>query len=286
MLERLLWLCFVVATLSQFLYEKEAKGHTITSNGTTISVKLNGVPSFTVSYENGAKYSAEFKKIYQIESLENYNKKVGGSNVALPSLKWEFTEPEILGNTITFNLTAPFKKSDATLTFRIKFNSAFKSMKFDTIIENFDSTWKSKGNYLVFGYKLSIEQNSTSDNKEFVKRSNQVKFGDAVFEVKPTTESNQNVTIDLTEDDTDSSKSAVVVVYEKFSGTLIHDPTITIETPFGFTISLDRETLILLTVLFFGAVGLMSVVFLGVCSTYVYVITEGLIRDPYGRLIH
>ena len=67
--------------------------------------------------------------------------------------RWEFTTPVFTNELISFNLTGPLKKSDASLIFAIKFNRTTKKLKFDTIVDQFDSEWKSKANFLVFEYK-------------------------------------------------------------------------------------------------------------------------------------
>ena len=136
-------------------------------------------------------------------------------------------------------------------------------------------------------FRLQIETNSTTGElPTFERDKDTITFGSGVFFVEPTTNSNTMVTMELSEDEDDKTKTAVFIIYERFEGNLIHDPTISIKTPFGITIDIDRDTLIALTVLLFIALGFMIFVFLGVGSSYIWVTTEGCIRDPYGRLIH
>eukprot|EP01080_Neovahlkampfia_damariscottae_P003518 gene3518-6165_t len=231
---------------SEFEYVKILNGYRSAYNGTTIEVTVIGVPSFRISHNDGVWYDASFSLMYQTKTVEDYNFKVGGTVVALPSLTWSFTTPIVFNGTLSFNLTASIMNSDASLTFVVKFNSEKKQLKFDTVVTNYDSSWKKNGNYLVLGYKLTVENNSTTaiPKTTYVKKKNGVGFGPyGLFEIVPITVAGTNVTTFSSE-----QTSTVIVVYDKFTGDMIHDPTISIQTPFGF-INFDRETLIALIVI-------------------------------------
>jgi len=133
--------------------------------------------------------------------------------------------------------------------------------------------------------RLKIDSNTTKETKEFSKNKQDFKFGSGTFSVAPKTQSNSNVFADLTESSADKTNSAVVVLYEKFEGTLIHDPTISIETPFGI-VNLETETLIILSVILFCSIAMMTVLFCGVGLSYIYVSTEGMFKNRYGDIIH
>jgi hypothetical protein len=101
--------------------------------------------------------------------------------------------------------------------------------------------------YNFFRLKISASPNATEETPTGIsKRSNGAKFGDASFDVAPKTTTNTNVLTVIGEDEGNAKDTAIFVLYEKFNGTLIHDPTLSLESD---GTSFEQQTLIIVAML-------------------------------------
>ena len=82
-----------------------------------------------------------------------------------------------------------------------------------------------------FRLKISANKNLTDEKTPDVVAigSNGVAFGPASFSVVQKTNSNTKVSTELGNDEGNAKDKAIFVLYEKFNGTLIHDPTLALE---------------------------------------------------------
>jgi hypothetical protein len=100
------------------------------------------------------------------------------------------------------------------------------------------------------------------------KRGNGAKFGAATFDVAPKTNSNTNVLTIIGNDESNVKDTAIFVLYEKFNGTLNHDPTLSLER--DVAAFFDEQTLIVIAMLLIiGVIMAVTIVIATIISVVV-----------------
>ena len=225
-----------------------------------IAVQVTGgqyVPmySFWNRSHTETKYSVKFQLLFEIIDKNQdgkYNPEndtpVPDSMQALPGMSWLFSEIETAeDNTIHFNITsqgAPF-----TIQFRNHLGTD-ASLKFDIVIENYAFISDSEDAMLVLGFQLHAGETE----EEAVQTGERISFGDnAYFETEPTADaSGIPINVGFTQD-TEGGEPLAYIAYERFTGTLVHDPTIGIDTS---TIPIDPDNI------FFIIIPVVSIILL------------------------
>ena len=227
-----------------------------------ISVQVTGgqyVPmySFWEPSHPETKYSVKFLLLFEIidENKDGtYNPEddtqVIGSTQALPAMSWLFSEIKTTeDNTTHFNITsqgAPF-----TIQFR-NYLGTDASLKFDIVIENYTFISNSEDVMLVLGFQLLAGE--TGETEEAEQTGQRISFGDdAYFETEPTAiASGETIDVGFTQG-AEGGEPIAYIAYEQFDGTLVHDPTIGVDTS---TIPID------ITNIYFIIIPVVSVILL------------------------
>ncbi|MHA1561717.1 MAG: winged helix-turn-helix transcriptional regulator [Promethearchaeota archaeon] len=213
------------------------EGSSIYVENENIAIQVIGgeyVPmySFWDPSQTETKYSVKFIKLFEIIDQNqdgNYSEHdtlVPESVQALPDMSWIFSEIETAGDGTThFNITSQ------GAAFTIQFANHFgtdASLKFDIIIENYDFVSNNEDVMLVLGFNLLVGESE----EELTQSGNQINFGEnAYFEAKSTaTASGETINVGVTKGTDEGEESLAYVSYERFSGTLVHDPKIGIDT--------------------------------------------------------
>ncbi|MHA1520326.1 MAG: winged helix-turn-helix transcriptional regulator [Promethearchaeota archaeon] len=202
-----------------------------------IAIQVKGgqnVPmySFWDPMQSETKYDVKFLFLFEIidENQDgNYNPEddtqVPDSTLALPAMSWLFSEIEITGDNVThFNITS--QGAAFTIQFRNHFGTN-ASLKFDIIIENYAFVSESEDVMLVLGFHLDAGETE----EDPVQTGERIIFGeDAYFETEPTAiASGETINVGFTHGSEEGNPLAYIA-YERFAGTLVHDPTIGIDT--------------------------------------------------------
>jgi len=165
-------------------------------------------------------------KINQDGTYTEDDSRVPDSVQALPDMSWIFSEIETAGDGTThFNITSQ------GAAFTIQFANHFgtdASLKFDIIIENYEFISDSEDAMLVLGFQL-LEGES---EQETVQSWNRIDFGEnAYFETESTANaSGETINVGVTKGTDEGEESLAYLAYERFDGTLVHDPKIGIDT--------------------------------------------------------
>jgi len=220
-------------------------------------------------------YSVFFKQFFEATGSGSSLKKNGQSNIALPSLTWEWTPVVDHGDgNVEFNMTAlngghGNNKQFTTLTFanHLKANATIVDnktaytplLKFDVIIQ--DYTWVTtddKDAKVVLLFSLTGNGNS----KEKVS-GNKVTVDGAFLDCSDTASSFTNpdettsVSVSLIVND-ESDASGIWLVYDHWTGAwLIHDPAMGIDGPsvnVGLIVGLSIAGVILIVAIIAGFV--------------------------------
>jgi len=202
-----------------------------------IAIRVTGgqnVPmySFWDPAQTETKYDVKFILLFEIidENQDgNYNPdedtQVPLSTRALPAMSWLFSEIETADDGTThFNITN--QGAAFTIQFRNHIGND-ASLKFDIVIENYEFVSESEDVMLVLGFHLLTGELETEEEEEPVQTGEQITFGeDAYFETEPTAiASGETINVGFSHG-TEEGDSLAYVAYERFDGTLVHDPTI------------------------------------------------------------
>lgn len=226
----LLWFSNVIA-------QPISEGDNILVENENIAFSITGnqnVPmySFWLPSQIENKYQVKFILLFEIIDVNQdgmfdhiNDTQVPNSTVALPSLSWIFSDIEIVDNTTHFNITG--QNGDFTIQFRNHLGTD-ASLKFDIAIENYNFISDSDDALLVLGFHLNAEVDS---QKEVEQSRNRIHFGEnGYFETEPTAEASGE-TIDVgVSQEYDTGQKIAYIAFERFTGTLIHDPRFGIES--------------------------------------------------------
>lgn len=181
------------------------------------------VPKFSIQALNStAEYTVQFQLMFQ-STNQGTGGRIGPTNVALPSLTWQFSDvdEDDQGN-VEFNFTSTGGHGSRPvpgLQFRMHIENNSTSMKFDTLID--DVTWDSNAEYFVICYQLQ-QQGGDAVNASI--QGETVSFGESAFiNVNDTASTPQGPASALLVLDSGNSPC---MVYERFDGSLEHDPEI------------------------------------------------------------
>lgn len=198
-----------------------------TDNLSLVFTGQQNVPKFTVQNVNSPEvYSVQFQVVYQSTS-QGTTGKIGPTNIALPSLTWQFSDvvQDSVGN-VEFNFTstgAHGPRDVPDLEFRMHIENNSTSMKFDTLIS--DVNWRSNANYFVVCYQLQ-QQGGGASNATI--EGNTISFGESAFiNVNGTAMTSEGAASALLVLDSGNSPC---MVYERFVGSLEHDPVVRVGT--------------------------------------------------------
>ena len=150
------------------------------------------------------------------------------STQALPAMSWSFSEIDTLeDNTTHFNITS--QGAAFTIQFRNHIG-ADASLKFDVVIENYAFVSDSEDVMLVLGFQLltgETEDEAETNSGEAEQTGERINFGDnAYFEAEPTADaSGEAIGVGFSQG-TEEGLPLAYIAYERFDGTLVHDPTI------------------------------------------------------------
>jgi hypothetical protein len=204
-----------------------------------ISVNGNGnVPKFTFWYTSdpATQYFLRFQQLFEASWVGNRLKKYGPSNIALPSLDWSWTPVVQLGSNsssfqqYTFNISSSYPPQFDLLRFTnvITVTNGNLTGKIDVEIDNYRWVSPDSNAKLVLLFRLStFNDNSTSEGTQ--QDSNTVVLAGAWFKIAPTAialPSNTviNVNLQYVGNDGGEDGNGIWVIYDHFSGSLIHDP--------------------------------------------------------------
>jgi hypothetical protein len=266
-------LCFLALLFLVFLTAGSAArcpGNVCTAG--LISVGVNGnsqVPKYTFWDNSKAsnKYFVMFQQMFELSG----GKKYGPSNIALPSLNWDWSSFEWnqSTSTYTFNITAtPKNKNHAnfdSLLIRNHLTASNQSLskatlKFDILLENYSWQSSDANAELVFNVKLLDSNNSDSDQK--LQSSTSVVLDGAFFQITTSAlasndnwKSSSSVKASLLVNGTGGSDNGIWIVYSHFTGSLEHDPTFGIsQSSTGHIILIVVIVLVVLAVVIVGIV--------------------------------
>ncbi|KAL9653089.1 hypothetical protein ABK040_006308 [Willaertia magna] len=236
----------VLFLISFVLYVKAAIDYQTTPGQTTvttssITLKITGgsnVPkfSFGVKQANSTTgssddYSVMFQKVYQVDSS---GKKIGPTNVALPSYGWTFRDfnQGSGNNTLSFTLeSTTIPKGNPYLGVVVHLTDTATNFKFDVGISNV--TWNAAASKLYFCFNF---QQKGSNATLGTSQSNRVTFGGAYFSITPTATvpdaNNKQVNATLL-GDADTDASSYCIAYDNWNSTLrlVQDPTVGLTSP-------------------------------------------------------
>mmetsp|Transcript_2486 Transcript_2486/g.16504 ORF Transcript_2486/g.16504 Transcript_2486/m.16504 type:complete len:271 (-) Transcript_2486:120-932(-) len=194
-----------------------------TENLRLVFTGRQNVPRFTIQNVNSTQvYSVLFQAMYQ-STTQGTGGKIGPTNVALPSLTWQFSDvvQDSEGN-VEFNFTstgAHGPREVPDLEFRMHVENNSTSMKFDTLISGVN--WQSNANSFVVCYQLH-QQEGDALNASIQGRT--ISFGDSAFinvnDAAVTSEGTTSALLVL------DSGNSPCMVYERFVGSLQHDPEV------------------------------------------------------------
>jgi hypothetical protein len=188
----LVWIaCFVLVQSQNLFIERGGFSLKVTGN--------QNVPKFEFwrtnqSYET---YRVQMQRIFEARRVGEDYKKEGGSEIALPSLSWSFSDlVEVDNHTVNFNITctggnkARWEKlqfrnylrmicADDKFDLRSCQNGTIAELKFDIVIEDYKYSYEEnqfdKDVLFVIVYQL------TGGNGNVNKSKNQIRVGDAYF---------------------------------------------------------------------------------------------------------
>jgi hypothetical protein len=201
-----------------------------------IEIKVEGSPSFVVKNRNtSAEYKMNFYQMYQVANESNPNAAVGGSNVALASLAWKVSQFVNIADRVDFNMTST--SGSFFVQFRVKVYPASSNFKFDVVVQNYNSQWRSGANYLAFVYRLTQDERDGKGEKDSEGRKEpgeregekkeRVSFGKALFTVDtPFATVNGTKDSSLKFEKGQDGKAKVILLYPKFGDWMIQDPTL------------------------------------------------------------
>jgi hypothetical protein len=202
-----------------------------------IEIKVEGSPSFVVKNRNSsAEYKMNFYQMYQVANETNPNAAVGGSNVALSSLSWKVSQFVNIADRVDFNMTST--SGSFFVQFRVKVYPASSNFKFDVVVQNYNSQWRSGANYLAFVYRLTQDDRDGKGERdsegrkepgegEGSNKKEKVSFGKALFTVDtPFGTVNGTKDSTLKFDKGQDGKAKVILLYPKFGDWMIQDPTL------------------------------------------------------------
>jgi len=254
-------LVVIFATTLLFLFSLAAATQLSFKNSQyTVDLTGNGnVPKYTfyLNSNSSNKWNVQFQQLFEAQLADNSYKKIGPSNVALPSLNWEISESTSDKEKITFTMkgTPKNKGSFQSISFVNHLNltnmsnqtkpTDLPALKFDVLIS--DYKWTSNTNDTVLILAFKFQQGGSSD-MEINKNGDTVTLNGAYFFINttalalvhsPASSTPLDVKMVLpsaSEEGSDSSSGMIWLVYDHFTGSLEHDPEL------GFGEGPDADT--------------------------------------------
>jgi hypothetical protein len=213
------------------------------------SIEVTGggkVPKYTFYLKSNSttQYNVQFQQLFEADVEKDKYKKVGPSNVALPSLDW-IVHNETSKDNITFTMKGTPKSSKKATFDSISFvnhinlkdsnETEVPVCKFDVEIANYKWVSTSNDTNLVLVFKLMATGNKT----ELVAKDDTVRFGGAYFYIADTAQvsgdkkgEEKDVKVQLLlggnadSNSTDDNNGMIWLIYGHFEGNLVHDPEI------------------------------------------------------------
>lgn len=176
------------------------------------------------------KYQVKFIRLFEVIDENDdatYNQGnesiVPGSNNALASFSWDFSEKLEEETMVHFNMTSVGESF--TIQFRNHFDLNESSLKFDIVIEDYDFVSQSEDVMLVLTFHL------ISPEKNMNQEQNRLSFGNNGYFESETEAEAGNATIQAgLSNGEDGSNKAAFISFERFTGRMVHDPTIGLES--------------------------------------------------------
>ncbi len=207
------------------------KGELLVEND-KIAVKIIGngnVPQFQFWQpgENETnKFQVKFIRLFEvIDENDDYTYNPGNetkeaaSNNALAKLSWTFSDKVTEGDMIHFNITS--EDEDFTIQFRNHFDTNEASLKFDIVIEDYTFKSADEKAMLVLAFHLIASQEDMNQNQ------NRINFGNKGYFESETQAQAGNETIEAgISKGEDSGNNAAFISFTRFTGRMVHDPTI------------------------------------------------------------
>ncbi len=162
--------------------------------------------------------------------------------INLDNFNWQFSSNQVDNQTVQFSLTTT--STTPRIQFRFNINRLTASFKYDVIISGFDSRWRIGANYLAICHELKIQSNDDDGDSSHETKPTQVEQrdseqkvvieGGAFMHVEPraTTSTGESIKVSFkhlrSEDEASGQEQEqkVCILYEKWTGTLEHDPTL------------------------------------------------------------
>jgi hypothetical protein len=223
---------------SSVIAQPRVAGDNIYIKNDDIALKITGgqnIPTFSfwALGQNESAYTVKFNKLFEIVDKDGdglYTPKndsqVPASVQSLPSLSWNFSKIEKDANNVTnFNITSQGAAFTITFINHIGNNA---SLKFDVKIEKYTFISTDQNAKLVLGFHLVSAKNGepskTKGNSTGEK--DRVEIDGAYMESESNgTASGKNINAGLS-NGKEGKNNYVYLAFEKFNGTLFHDPTI------------------------------------------------------------
>lgn len=257
------------ATMAEIkIVDKNKDKLLITTDHIEIEVLGGGnVPKFRVHHlaldeTTDSVYKVMMQHAFQTTSDDSpMRNKVPGTETSLPSLEWDFSPVEHHNDSLNFNITST--SNAPQFQFRVHVNDVDASIKFDTVINGMTAAqWKDASTHYATCFKI-IQQRRRGGKEEDlsaepqVKNGREMRFGSGRFEIEETAQTDEkHIKVRLTSDKEGSSKMACVV-YDRWEGDMVHDPTFGVSSGAMSMASSTKTTLALV-----GSLLLMMLVWL------------------------
>jgi len=195
------------------------------------------VPKFTFRrFTSGSptvSYRVKFQHLYESANV-NTIQRLPATQIALPSLRWSFSDWKIEDKKLHFTITGTGRGDFDSVQFFVHIPEEGDDFKFDVRLNGFGSNyWTSDAGAVVLGYKIqelnangeedvslkSIENNSRYE-VEFGRR------GYLVVEKEAYLTSDQNKERSFDVRVFTQGNGMIYNTYERFAGSLTHDPTL------------------------------------------------------------
>jgi hypothetical protein len=219
----------------------------------TVQLTGNGnVPKFTFYLNSNASnvWNVQFQQLFEAQIAKGIYKKIGPSNVALPSLDWAISESTSDKEKITFTMKGTPKKKGSfeSISFVNHLNLSdtnndtkpedLPALKFDVLINDYKWTDNTNETVLILAFKfqgrggngdLDVNKDAdtvTLDGAYFYINTTAVSFTKTSSSMSSSTLNVKMILPTSSESGNSSSSSSGMIwlVYDKFTGSLVHDP--------------------------------------------------------------
>jgi hypothetical protein len=239
---------FVVFALS-FLFSLVSSVSTFKNSQYTVQLSGNGkVPKFSFYLNANASdaWNVQFQQLFEAQISGKSYKKIGPSNVALPSLNWNISESTSDKEKISFTMKGTPKKKGTfeSISFVNHLNlsdtnndtkpSDLPALKFDVLINDYKWTNNTNETVLVLAFSfqgsggdLDVNKDGdtvTLDGAYFYINTTAISYTKTSSSMWSSTLNAKMVIPSSSESGSDSSSGMIWLVYDKFSGSLMHDP--------------------------------------------------------------